>query len=74
VPSGLYSGRVGSRALNAAAERSDHLVQRLDLFIGDAGFGGLYELEHGLRVDEGEKAGEVTRAAFGVKGFKGGLF
>jgi hypothetical protein len=60
VPSELYAGRVSSRSLNAIAEDGNHLVQRLDLFIGDAGLGDLHELEHGLRVDEGEEASEVA--------------
>lgn len=39
TPSERYPGRIRSRSLNRVAERSNDPVQRLDLFIGDAGLG-----------------------------------
>jgi hypothetical protein len=69
VPSELYAGRVSGRSLNTVARRSNYLVQRSGLFVGDAGLGDPHQLEHGLRVDEGEEADHVARAVFGVEGF-----
>jgi hypothetical protein len=65
----LHRLRSGRRPPDVIAQIGNHLVQRLDLFVGDAGLGDLHELEHGLRVDEGEEAGKVARAVFGFEGF-----
>jgi hypothetical protein len=48
-PQQLQRLRSGRRPPDVITQFGNHLVQRLDLFIADAGLGDLHELEHGLR-------------------------
>lgn len=73
VPSELYGSWVSCGPLNAAEENSIHLVQRLDLFSGDAGLSNLHQIKPGLRVDNGEDASEVAPAILSGKIFPGSV-
>jgi hypothetical protein len=74
VPSELYdAGSVVVRSMQSQQD-SNHPVQRLHHFVGNAVLGDLRKLEQRLRVDDRGKAGEVARAVFGVEGFVGRLF
>jgi hypothetical protein len=52
----------------------DHRVQRLNLFISDAGLGDLDQIKRGLRVDNGEETDHVARGILGFKGLQSGIF
>jgi hypothetical protein len=49
-------------------------VQRLNLFISDAGLGDLDQIKRGLRVDDGEEADHVAGAILGFEGLQSGIF
>ncbi len=49
-------------------------MQRLDLFVCDAGLADLNQVEYGLRVDEGEEADEVAWDILGFECGMGGVF
>lgn len=53
--------RCWRRPPDVIVQLGNHLVQRLDLFIGDSGLGGPHQLEHGLWVDDGKRAARSPR-------------
>lgn len=56
------------------AQLADHLMERVDLLVGDPGLGDLDEIEHRPRVDDGKEAAGVAWLPVGFKGFQAGLF